>query len=142
MTDNLKSIVKVAITQSGFKAFEDYENVDTLDYPEDCLGFYSLKDCELSRWVRSLDCKTYATEMSGRLSIRLVGKRGIFDDHAKLEELMGNVISRLALSSQLIVSSVSKGEITENEVLGRLEGHISLNVKALITVGSLWEGVE
>lgn len=141
MTENLIKIVKTAIEQSGFKAFEDFENVDTLELSEDYLGFYALKDYELSRWVRSLDFKTYATELSGRLSIRLLGKHGVFDDYSALEEMLSTVIKKLALSSNIIVSAVRKGDISENMILGRLEGHITLDFKSIVTVNSLWRGV-
>lgn len=140
MTDSIKSIIGSALKKSGFTAFEDFENVDTLDYPEDYLGFIAVKELTSSRWVRSLDCKTYATELSGKLCVRLMGKRGIFDDHLELDKKISNFVVKIGFSPQIIATSVKRDIITENAVLGRLEGQVYVDFNVLVTLSSLWEG--
>ena len=140
MTDNIKNVIKAAIEKSGFRAFDDFESVDTLTYANDYLGFFAISNLELSRWVRSLDFKTYGNEISGYASVRLLGKHGIYDDYNELEEKINGFIERLGFSSQIIATSVKREEITENRILGRLEGQVGIGFKALITVSTLWEG--
>lgn len=140
MVENIKSILKAIIEQADIKAFDDFENVDTLRYPDEQIAFFNVKNIEVSRWVRAFDGKSYGAEVSGTACVRLMGRRGIFDDCTELEESISQLTELLGFRSELIITSLKKEDIEENRRLGRLEGEILIGFKMLMSDGKLQGG--
>ncbi|MGN0601890.1 MAG: hypothetical protein ACI4I7_04190 [Oscillospiraceae bacterium] len=139
MTDNVRIILKNVTEQAGLTVFEDYDSVDTLEYASECLGFISIKEYGVSRWVRAVDCKSYGTEISGHACIRILGTRGNYSDYGLVNNHADLLMRKLGLLSQLLITSASREEISENRALGRLECRIFIDYKTLMINNTLQE---
>lgn len=133
----IASIVKSLAEKSGFVAFDDFEDVDTLEYPLKYLAFAAVKKYVISSWVRSYDYQIYGAEITGRVCIRLFGKRGNFSDRETLSKRVSSLIKKLGFCSQFVMTSIECGELVENRLLGRLEQDIIVDFRTMITAAGL-----
>ena len=140
MFDLLREIFSSAEEGADFTAFDDFSSVDTLQYPNNQLAFFSLKELKVSPWVRSYDMMTYGAQAEGHIQLRLMGKRCRFADCTELEDSIAELIYLLGFRSDVVITSINKENVFENRILGRLECRIGIDVKMLITENSLWGG--
>lgn len=133
MLNSFEEVLTSCLSNAGFIPYTDFSDVDTIAAKAEHLAFYSVKDVKYSERVYSFDNSEYGIEVSGRVDIKILGKKNDYKDFAEIDNRSFLFINSLITSDKIVVSSLSRSKVEADANSGRLKSIISFNFKLLVT---------
>lgn len=125
-------LINSILTNSGFKAMEDFTAVDSLIYKNNDIGFYSLNGCDIVGECLSCDGLTYSVELECEFEIRLMSKSTNYADFKSFDDLCSDFYESLVCSEELLIKNMKMGKPYQSMPLKRLERDMTLKVRTSI----------
>lgn len=133
MVVNVKNRIKTYLQDIGAEVFEDYSDVNTLDYSDKMLTFMNIDNIEISHYVKSFDGSMYGAQVKGHICLRVVDVCNNRSGGAKLNKFVDKILTNICYAPDILVTSIKREEIFFNKVLGRYEARIFIDFKNFIS---------
>lgn len=132
MLKDLEDIIIASLQTAGFSPYSDFSKIDTFDFKEDYIAFYTTGDINYSDKFYSFDNSEYGISVSGSVEIKAFGCRNRYRDSKEFDAKCSSLINNLISSDKIVISNLKQSRITADYVLRRLKSVIILDFTALI----------
>lgn len=129
MNSTIKNILIDAAKNCNFVFIESFSNEDMKKSPKKSYCIPSIKSQIFSPRVRAVNSETYGVEADFELKIRLIGKNNNYSDYQEFSNNVTSFLNYLGLKCDVIIVKLLCNEIERNNLLGRLETDILVQLK-------------